>query len=66
MIDAAGKSGVSTPEQVEAYCQGVQTIVDAAQHKMFFEHLGDYIHDFFVLAFQHKVSQIELLKSLFK
>ena len=55
MLHNAGKGGVWAQEQVQAYCGGVQDIVDAAGDKQFFEHLGTYIYDFFRLAYTHEV-----------
>jgi predicted unusual protein kinase regulating ubiquinone biosynthesis (AarF/ABC1/UbiB family) len=55
MLENAGKSDVSSPAQIRSYCQGVQRIVEHAMTQQFFEHLGDYIYDFFTLAFTHKV-----------
>jgi hypothetical protein len=55
MLENAGKTDIASKEQVDNYCQGIQDIADASVQEQFFEHLGVYIHDFFKLAFTHKV-----------
>lgn len=55
MLDNSGQSSLFDKTQVDAYCGGIQDIVDAAREEQFFEHLGTYIYEFFRLAYTHQV-----------
>ncbi|KAH8045560.1 kinase [Aureococcus anophagefferens] len=54
MLDGVSDGAVETARR-DAYGAGVQRIVDAAKTEAFFDHLGSYIHDFFTLAYEHRV-----------
>ncbi|KAH8046296.1 kinase [Aureococcus anophagefferens] len=54
MLDGVSDGAVEAARR-DAYGAGVQRIVDAAKTEAFFDHLGSYIHDFFTLAYEHRV-----------